>query len=42
MSQEQDPVPIAEIRRLAEQGDAASQYNLARLLSRKLCLRRGS
>ena len=31
MSQEQDPVPITEIRRLAEQGDADSQYSLARM-----------
>ena len=28
MSQEQNPVPIAEIRRLAEQGHAGAQFSL--------------
>ncbi len=28
MSQEQDPIPITEMRRRAEQGDADAQFSL--------------
>ena len=34
MSQEQDPAPITEIHRLAEQGDADAQYNLGDMYAR--------